>query len=138
MERVLRRAKSEEEARKIFAQAEAALDAEQATPHGADARVTNDPDARRGVPQGQHGARRATRTIEQRVSRLNAHILPAIGDVPVTRWRVEHSRRVMEKSSKTLFSQRGREVLRGQLAAMRKLAWRLGWVDRSIGPPGRT
>ncbi len=42
----------------------------------------------------------------------------------------------MEKGSKTLFSQRGREDLRGQLAAMRKLAWRLGWLDRSIYPPG--
>jgi len=40
----------------------------------------------------------------------------------------------MEKGSKTLFSQRGREDLRGQLAAMRKLAWRLGWLDHSIDP----
>ena len=70
----------------------------------------------------------------RRESRLNAHILPTIGDVPVTKWRVEHSRKVMEKGSKTLFSQRGREDLRGQLAAMRKLAWRLGWLDRSIDP----
>jgi hypothetical protein len=28
----------------------------------------------------------------------------------------------------------GREDLRGQLAAMRKLAWRLGWLDRAIDP----
>ncbi|MFD1506062.1 hypothetical protein ACFSBG_10310 [Georgenia yuyongxinii] len=74
------------------------------------------------------------RTMEQRISRLNAHIIPTIGDVPVTKWRVEHSRKVMEKGSKTLFSQRGREDLRGQLAAMRKLAWRLGWLDRSVDP----
>jgi hypothetical protein len=74
------------------------------------------------------------RTMEQRISRLNAHILPTIGDVPVTKWRVEHSRKVMEKGSKTLHSQRGREDLRGQMAAMRKLAWRLGWLDRSIDP----
>lgn len=72
--------------------------------------------------------------MEQRISRLNAHILPTIGDVPVTKWRIEHSCLVMEKGSKTLFSQRGRENLRGQLAAMRKLAWRLGWLDRSIDP----
>ncbi len=52
----------------------------------------------------------------------------------VTKWRVEHSRKVMEKGSKTLFSQRGREDSRGHLAAMRKLAWRLGWLDRSIDP----
>ncbi len=35
--------------------------------------------------------------MEQRVSRLNAHILPTIGDVPVTKWRVEHSAKVLEK-----------------------------------------
>lgn len=72
--------------------------------------------------------------MEGREHRLNAHILPTIGDVPVTKWRVEHSRKVMEKGSKTLFSQRGREDLRGQLAVMRKRAWRLGWLDRSIDP----
>ncbi len=67
--RVLRRANSEDEARKIFAQAEAALDTERETPVGADVR--------------------AARTI----------------------------RKVMEKGSQTLFSQRGREDLRGQMAA---------------------
>ena len=49
----------------------------------------------------------------------------------MAKWSVEHSRRVMEKGSKTIHSSRGREDLRGQLAAMRKLAWRLGWLDRS-------
>jgi hypothetical protein len=133
--RVLRRAASEEEARKIFAQAEAALDTEQATPVGADVRASRtirmlgEEYLRDSIERGKQ-----PRTMEQRESRLNAHILPTIGDVPVTRWRVEHSRRVMEKGSKTLFSQRGREDLRGQLAAMRKLAWRLGWLDRSIDP----
>ncbi|MFT4286060.1 hypothetical protein [Nocardioides sp.] len=52
----------------------------------------------------------------------------------LSKWRVEHSRLVMEKGAKTIFSQRGREDLRGQLAAMRKLAWRLSWLDRSIDP----
>lgn len=133
--RVLRRAASEDEARKIFAQAEAALDTEQATPVGADVRAS-----RTIRMLGEEYLKDSTergkqpRTMEQRESRLNAHILPTIGDVPVTKWRVEDSRRVMEKGSKTLFSQRGREDLRGQLAAMRKLAWRLGWLDRSIDP----
>jgi hypothetical protein len=72
--------------------------------------------------------------MEQRESRLNAHILPTIGDVPVAKWRVDDSRKVMEKGSKTIFSARGREDLRGQMAAMRKLAWRLGWLDRSVDP----
>jgi hypothetical protein len=61
-------------------------------------------------------------------SRPNAHILPTIGDVPVTKWRVEHSGKVTQKGSKTLHAQRGRDNLRGQLSAMRKLAW---WHHRS-------
>ncbi|WP_281168210.1 hypothetical protein [Propionicicella superfundia] len=42
--------------------------------------------------------------MEQRESRLNAHILPTIGGVPVAKWRVERSRLVMEKGAKTIFS----------------------------------
>jgi hypothetical protein len=71
--------------------------------------------------------------MEQRVPAQRSH-RPAIGDVPVTKWRVERSRRVTEKGSTTIFSTRGREDPRGQLAAMRKLAWRLGWLDRSVDP----
>lgn len=133
--RVLRRATSEDEARRIFAQAEAALDTEQATPVGADVRASRtirmlgEEYLKDSIERGKQ-----PRTMEGRQSRLNAHILPTIGDVPVTKWRVEHSRKVMEKGSKTLFSQRGREDLRGQMAAMRKLAWRLGWLDRSVDP----
>jgi len=133
--RVLRRAASEEEPSKIFAQAEAALDTEQATPVGADVRASRtirmlgEEYLKDSIERGKQ-----PRTMEGRESRLNAHILPTIGDVPVTKWRVDHSRKVMEKGAKTLFSQRGREDLRGQLAAMRKLAWRLGWLDRSIDP----
>lgn len=134
--RVLRRANSEAEARKIFERAEAALDTEKETPVGADVRA-----ARRGPSacSARRTSRTASsaassRTMEQRESRLRAHILPTIGDVPVTRWRVEHSRKVMEKGATTVFSARGRDDLRGQLAAIRKLAWRLGWLDRSIDP----
>lgn len=133
--RVLRRASTEEDARKIFAQAEAALDTETETPVTADVRasrtirILGEEYLKDSIERGKQ-----PRTMEQRESRLNAHILPTIGDVPVTTWRVEHSRRVMEKGAKTIFSTRGREDLRGQLAAMRKLAWRLGWLDRSIDP----
>lgn len=133
--RVLRRANSEEEARKIFAQAEAALDTERETPAGADIRTARTIAMLGGEYLKDSIARgKQPRTMEGRESRLNAHILPTIGAVPVTKWRVDHSRLVMEKGSRTLFSQRGREDLRGQLAAMRKLAWRLGWLDRSIDP----
>jgi len=133
--RVLRRASSEAEARKIFAQAEAALDTETEAPARADVRASRtigmlgEEYLKDSVERGKQ-----PRTMEQRESRLNAHILPTISGVPVTKWRVEHSRKVMEKGSKTIFSNRGREDLRGQLAAMRKLAWRLGWLDRSIDP----
>ncbi|WP_313405010.1 hypothetical protein [Aeromicrobium sp.] len=133
--RVLRRANSEAEARKIFNQAEAALDTEQALPAGADLRASRtirmlgEEFVQDSVARGKH-----PRTIEQRVSVLRAHVLPTIGDVPVTKWRIEHSRKVMEKGSKTRFSTSGREDLRVQLAAMRKLAWRLGWLDRGIDP----
>lgn len=133
--RVLRRASSETEARTIFNQAEAALDTERETPSGADVRAARtirmlgEAYLRDSVERGKQ-----PRTIEQRESRLNAHILPTIGEVPVAKWRVEHSRRVMDKGSRTIFSTRGREDLRGQLAAMRKLAWRLGWLDRSVDP----
>jgi len=132
---VLRRANSEAEARKIFAQAEAALDTEQAAPASAAVRATRTIDAL-GAEYIEDSKQRgkAPRTIQGRESRVNAHIVPAIGSVPVAKWRVEHSRKVMEHASKPIHSARGREDLRGALAAMRKLAWRLGWLDRSIDP----
>lgn len=132
---VLRRARTETEARKIFDQAETALDTEKETPVGADVR------AGRTIRmlgaeyiKDSHDRGKQSRTIQGRESRLNAHILPTIGDLAVAKWRVEHSRKVMDKGAKTVFSHRGREDLRGQLAAMRKLAWRLGWLDRNIDP----
>ena len=73
--------------------------------------------------------------MEGRESRLNAHILPTIGDVPVTKWRVEHSRKVMEKGVQDApLPARPRGPARPAMAAMRKLAWRLGWLDRTIDP----
>lgn len=133
--RVLRRANSESEARKIFAQAEAALDTERETPARADVRAARTI----GLLAAEYlvdskKRSRAPRTIQGRESRLNAHVVPTIGEVPVAKWRIEHSRRVMEKGARTIFSARGREDLRGTLAAMRKLAWRLEWLDRSIDP----
>lgn len=133
--RVLRRANSEAEARKIFEQAEAALDTAKEAPARADVRAARtirmlgEEYIKDSVERGKQ-----PRTMEQRVSKLKAHILPTVGDVPVAKWRIEHSRKVMEKGSKTIFSARGREDLRGQLAAMRKLAWRLGWLDRNVDP----
>ncbi len=81
--RVLRRAASEDEARSIFAQAETALDTEQATPVGADVRASRtirmlgEEYLKDSIERGKQ-----PRTMEGRESRLNAHILPTIGDVP--------------------------------------------------------
>jgi len=70
---------SQEEARRIFAQAEAALDTEQATPVGADVRASRtirmlgEEYLKESLARGKQ-----PRTMEQRESRLNAHILPTI------------------------------------------------------------
>lgn len=81
--RELRRAAAEEEARRIFAQAEAALDTETATPVGANIRASRtirklgEEFLRDSVERGMQ-----PRTMEGLDSRHNAHILPTIGDVP--------------------------------------------------------
>ena len=70
---------------------------------------------------------------------LHAHIVSTIGDGPLSKWRNQHSRAVMEKGSATFHSQRGREDLCCHTAAMRKLAWRLGWLRRPPLPrPNQT
>src|SRR3954447_17386591 len=92
---VLRRANSEAEARKIFAQAESALDTEQAAPASATVRATRTVEALGAeYIEDSQQRRKGPRTIQGRESRLNAHIIPAIGNVPVSKWRVEHSRKV--------------------------------------------
>lgn len=76
--------------------------------------------------------RLAVRTIEQRESHLNAHIIPAIGALRVDKWRIEHSRKVLEVAART--RPRSLEDLRTTMSTMRKLAWREGWLPRSIDP----
>ena len=133
--RVLRRAPNEAEARKIFSQAESALDTARSLPSSAHEKAAQTVAALGArYLEDSHERGKAIRTIQGRESRLNAHIIPAIGDVPVAKWRVEHSRKVMESASKSIHSARGKEDLRGAMAAMRKLAWRLEWLDRSIDP----
>lgn len=132
---VLRRANTEAEARKIFAQAEEALDHEQAAPASAKVRATRTIEALAAEYIADSKRRgKAPRTIQGRESRVNAHVLPAIGHVPVAKWRVEHSQQVLDRASKTVHSARGREDVRGVLAAMRKLARRLEWLDRRFDP----
>lgn len=73
--RMLRRAASEEEERRIFAQAEAAMDTESETPAGADVRASRtirmlgEEYLRDSIERGKQ-----PRTMEQRESLLNAHI----------------------------------------------------------------
>ena len=81
--RVLRRANSEAEARKTFDEAEAALDTEMETPVGADVRAARtirmlgEEYLKDSLERGKQ-----PRTMEQRQSRLNAHILPASATRP--------------------------------------------------------
>ena len=97
--------------------------------------LPDDPHARRGVPQGQHRARQATpHDGGARVSAQRPH--PAdhrrrAGDEVAGRAQPQGDGEGHRRRSTP---HRGREDLRGQLAAMRKLAWRLGWLDRSIDP----
>lgn len=54
---------------------------------------------------------------------------PVGGDV-----RAARAIRILGRSTQGSI-ERGRRDLRGQLAAMRELAWRLGWLDLSVDPP---
>ncbi|MHB2023231.1 MAG: hypothetical protein ACYCO3_07880 [Mycobacteriales bacterium] len=131
-----RTAPSEAEARRVFTQVEQALDAMTAAP------------ARASVQRGRTGnaladayladskaQSKAARTIEQRESRLRRHIRPVLGDVPVANWRVTHSRKVIEDAQRRGVKSTGRLAdIRQDLAAMRKLAWREGWLTRDVDP----
>lgn len=108
---VLRRATSEREARQIFAQAESALDAEREGPARADVRVKRTISALgEAYLEDSRERGKAPRTLQGRESRLNAHILPAIGNVPVAKWRVEHNRQVMAHGAKTIFRSAAKRI----------------------------
>lgn len=130
-----RNAETEDEARALLAQVEAALDAH--TPVPARAKET----AVRTVAalgdlylQDSRKRNLAVRTVENRESRLRAHIKPAVGDLPVAQWRVEHTEEVLAAATATVHSPSGLGDIRTDLSVMRKLAWRNGWLDRSIDP----
>ena len=131
-----RTAPTEAEARQIFTQVEKALDAMVATP------------VRASVQRGRTGKAlaeayladsraqaKAVRTIEQRENRLRVHIEPVLAHVPVAQWRLAHSRKVIEGAKARGVKSVGRLAdLRQDLAAMRKLAWREGWLPRDVDP----
>lgn len=132
MEAGLRRANTEAEARKIFARPAEALDHEQAAPASAKVRATRTIEALAAEYTADKRRGKAPRTIQGRESRVNAHVLPAIGHVPVAKWRVEHSQQVMDRASKTVHSARD---VRTCAASWRRCArWRgagNGWIAGS-------
>ena len=131
-----RTAPSEAEARAIFQQVERALDAMAAPPARASVQR-----ARTGVALADayladsRAQGKAVRTVEQRENRLRRHVLPVLGELPVAQWRVAYSRQVIAGAQARGVRSVGRLAdIRQDLAAMRKLAWREGWLPRDIDP----
>lgn len=131
-----RTAPNENEARRIFGQVEKALNARTAVP--ARARVQRE---RTGAAladlylEDSRARGKAARTVEQRESRLRVHIRPVLDDVPVTQWRLTHSRQVIaEAQARGVRSVARLGDVRQDMAAMRGLAWREGWLPRDIDP----
>lgn len=131
-----RTAPTEAEARRIFTQVEKALDAMVATPVRASVQRSRTGQALAEAYLADSRAQaKAVRTIEQRENRLRVHIEPVLGDVPVAQWRLSHSRKVIEGAKARGVKSVGRLAdIRQDMAAMRKLAWREGWLPRDVDP----
>lgn len=131
-----RTAPTEDEARRIFTAVERALDARATGPARARVQRERTGDALADLYLADSRARgKAARTVEQRESRLKVHIRPVLGDLPVSRWRVEHSRRVIAEAQSRGVRSVGRLAdVRQDMAAMRALAWREGWLSRDVDP----
>ena len=131
-----RTAPTEDEARRIFAGVERALDARTTAPARARVQRERTVGALADLYLEDSRARgKAARTIEQRESRLRVHIRPVLGDVPVTQWRVTHSRQVIAGAQERGVRSVGRlSDIRQDMAAMRRLAWREGWLPRDVDP----
>lgn len=127
---------TEQEARNVLAAVEHALDGFAPVP--AQARVqrerTGDTLAEAYLADSRERAK-AARTIEQRESRLRRHICPVLGELPVSNWRLAHSRQVLTEAQARGVRSVGRLAdIRQDLAAMRKIAWREGWLAREVDP----
>lgn len=131
-----RSAPTEQEARKIFAQVERALDDRTVSPARARVQKERTVNALADLYLEDSRARgKAVRTIEQRESKLRAHIRPTLGDLPVSQWRVSHSRQVISAArERGVKSVAYLGDIRQDMAAMRKLAWREGWLPRDHDP----
>lgn len=131
-----RTAPTEAEGRRIFGQVEKALDAMIATPVRASVQRGRTGNALAEAYLADSRAQaKAARTIEQRENRLRRHIEPVLGELPVAQWRLTHSRQVIEDAKARGVKSVGRLAdIRQDLAAMRKLAWREGWLSRDVDP----
>ena len=131
-----RTAPTEGEARRIFNQVEKALDAMVATPVRASVQRSRTGGAlAEAYLEDSRAQEKAVRTIEQRENRLRCHITPVLGNVPVAQWRLAHSRKIIETAQVRGVKSVGRLAdIRQDMAAMRKLAWREGWLPRDVDP----
>lgn len=131
-----RTASTEAEARRLFRQVEKALDAMRPAPARAAVQRARTGEALADLYLADSRAQgKAARTVEQRESRLRRHIRPVLGSVAVANWRVEHSRAVVEQARVRGVKSVGRLAdIRQDLSAMRKLAWREGWLSREVDP----
>ncbi|MHB8451231.1 MAG: hypothetical protein ACYDAQ_12390 [Mycobacteriales bacterium] len=131
-----RTAPAEDEARRIFDQVERALDQRGALP--ARERLARERTGKALAERYLEDSRarsKAARTVEQRECRLRVHIRPVLDELPVARWRVEHSRQVITGAQvRGVRSVARLADIRQDLAAMRKLAWRDGWLPREVDP----
>jgi integrase len=131
-----RSAPTEDEARKIFTQVERALDDRTFSPPRSRVQRERTCNALSDLYLEDSRARgKAVRTVEQRESRLRAHIRPVLGDLPVVQWRVSHSRQVIATArDRGVKSVTYLSDIRQDMAAMRKLAWRESWLPRDHDP----
>jgi len=131
-----RTASTEREARRIFTQVERALDDLTRTPVRASVQRSRTGNALADAYLLDSKARDKTaRTIEQRESRLRRHIRPVLGEIPVGSWQLHHSRQIIEQArARGVKSVVGLADIRQDLSAMRRLAWREGWLSRDVDP----
>lgn len=131
-----RTAPTEGEARQIFRQVERALDAEASAPARKAIQRTRTGSALGELYLEESRARgKAARTVEAREGRLRRHIYPVLGDLPISGWRIAQSRQILIDARARGVKSAGRLAdIRQDLAAMRKLAWREGWLSREIDP----
>lgn len=131
-----RTAATEDAGREIFREVERALDSRTTSPARVRVQRERTVDSLADLYVADSKARgKAHRTIEQRECRLRVHVRPVLGELPVTKWRVGHSREVIARAqARGIKSVAGLADIRQDMAAMRRLAWREGWLPREVDP----